>query len=218
METSNGHGPTTAGVWATATATPATGVPPHPYLLARGFTAEVIAAAGWRVEALGERRQRYGLMDATAADVEAWFIPYRHRNGQVAFERVRIVDPVDLERLGGGKYRQPKGRQLSLYDPFGALGVDEPVDALLLVEGEANAATLAMLELGSLRSGSPAKVSLAPRWPSSSDTFHSSSCGSTSTTPAPRVTPNGSPRHSAAPESTTSTSSGTPAASMPMTL
>jgi replicative DNA helicase len=108
------------------------------YLQDRGFPADVIGKVGWRVEPIGDRVRHYGL-PSEAAEAIAWFIPYRHRNGSVAFERIRLISDADLVRYGGGKYRQPKGRGLSLYDPLGELTQQGPVDALLLVEGEANA-------------------------------------------------------------------------------
>jgi hypothetical protein len=107
------------------------------YLAQRGFTPEAIETVGWRVELLADRYQRYGL-PAEAADAWVWVIPYRHRNGHVAFERIRLIADHDLEQFGGGKYRQPAGRPLSLYDPWQQLET-EPIDALLLIEGEANA-------------------------------------------------------------------------------
>jgi hypothetical protein len=111
----------------------------HDYLVGgRGFTEAVIEEVGWRVEPIGVRTAAYGL-PGEAADVLAWFIPYRHRNGKITFERLRLIDEADLERFGGGKYRQPARRPLALYDPFGALAVDGPLDALVLTEGEANA-------------------------------------------------------------------------------
>ena len=115
----------------------ARGAEAPPCLLERGFSASAIEEAGWRVEPIGSRWRLYGL-PLQAAEILAWFIPYRHRNGRTAFERIRLLDPADLERFGGGKYRQPAGVAVSLYDPFGALQV-EPLDSLLLIEGEANA-------------------------------------------------------------------------------
>ena len=119
---------------------------PHPYLLERGFPAEAILEAGWRVERLGDRYRRYGLADHPAAtEAEVWVIPYLHANGQVWFERIRFIHAEDLERFGGGKYRQPARKQtggqgLALYDPYLVLGLETftPLDSLLLVEGEAN--------------------------------------------------------------------------------
>lgn len=155
----NGHGGGEAASWAVATAAPPS-APPDQYLLDRGFSPEIVARAGWRIGPLGDRRGRYGLADPAAAEIRAWFIPYRHANGRVAFERIRLVDEADLERFGGGKYRQPAGRQLALYDPFGVLAIEGPLDAVVLVEGEANAATLEMLELGYPVLGLPGQASL----------------------------------------------------------
>lgn len=110
--------------------------PAAAYLLERGFPERAVLEVGWRVEPLGNRYRRYGL-PAGAAEAAAWIIPYRHPNGNVAFERIRLIGDADLERFGGGKYRQPAGRALALYDPYGSL--EGPLDAALLVEGEANA-------------------------------------------------------------------------------
>lgn len=128
----NGHGQKTAAAKRLAK------LEAHPYLLARGFSERAIGEAGWRVEKLGARHKRYGLPEA-AAEIEAWVIPYRHRNGNVWFERIRLMPDAEA-RFGGGKYRQPAGRDLALYDPYLHLGEDtfEPIDALLLIEGEAN--------------------------------------------------------------------------------
>lgn len=117
------------------------------YLLERGFAPETIARLGWRVEPLGADARRYGL-PADAAGAVTWRIPYPARAGREAFERVRLVDAADLERYGGGKYRQPAGVPLDLYDPAGWLERDEPVDGLLLIEGEANAAAMMELQPG----------------------------------------------------------------------
>jgi hypothetical protein len=83
-----------------------------------------------------EQCRSYGLSSA-AAGVEGVLIPYRHTNGHTAFERLRLIHDEDLARFGGGKYRQPAGCGLLLYDPFAVL--DEPLQGLLLVEGELNA-------------------------------------------------------------------------------
>jgi hypothetical protein len=111
---------------------------PHSYLLGRGFFEAVIAEVGWRIEPIGARTDAYGLPHQ-AAEALAWFIPYRNPNSKIVFERLRLIDDADLARFGGGKYRQPARRSLALYDPFGALAGDAPLDALLLIEGEANA-------------------------------------------------------------------------------
>lgn len=117
--------------------------PPAVYLLERGFPEWAILQAGWRIEPLGpERLRRYGLADyPEAAEAEVWVIPYLHRNGHVWFERIRFIRTGDVERFGGGKYRQPAGRGLALYDPYLVLGDEtfEPRDCVLLIEGEANA-------------------------------------------------------------------------------
>ena len=68
-----------------------------------------------------------------------WVIPYRDVDGSTVFERIRLIHEADLDRFGGGKYRQPAGKPLELYDPFGLLASDKPLAALLLIEGEANA-------------------------------------------------------------------------------
>lgn len=109
---------------------------PADYLLDRGFPPETILEVGWRVERLGPRCRRYGLPEE-AASVWGWLIPYRHRNGHTRFERLRLIHAADLERFGGGKYRQPAGVRLGLYDPYGALERDI-LEELLLIEGEAN--------------------------------------------------------------------------------
>jgi hypothetical protein len=114
------------------------------YLLDRGFSQETIARAGWRVEPLGSRYGRYGL-PAEASAAHVLLIPYPHENGRVAFERIRFVHDVDLERFGVGKYRQPARVPPRLYDPFGALTAEGPIDAAALIEGEAN--TVAFHEL-----------------------------------------------------------------------
>lgn len=116
-------------------------IPPAPtYLLERGFPESAITEVGWRVEPVDHAAaRRYGL-PANAVGAVVWVIPYRHRNGNIAFERIRLISSNDLERFGGGKYRQPKGHQLALYDPYLILGDEtfEPRDWLLLIEGEAN--------------------------------------------------------------------------------
>jgi hypothetical protein len=131
------------------------------YLCARGFSDAIIAEVGWRVEPVGERSRTYGL-PSEAAHALAWFIPYRHRNGKVAFERLRLTDDADLERFGGGKYRQPAGRSLALYDPHGALAEDGPLDALLLIEGEANAVAARMMLPDLPAVGLPGQGALKP--------------------------------------------------------
>ncbi|HWD69458.1 MAG TPA: DUF3987 domain-containing protein [Solirubrobacteraceae bacterium] len=121
-------------------------VQPHAaprYLLERGFPEQAILEVGWRVEPLGSRHLLYGLPSEAAAAL-VWVIPYPHRNRNVAFERVRLIDPVDLERFGGDKYRGPKGRRTALYDPYHALA--GPLDAVLLIEGEANAVAVHMMQ------------------------------------------------------------------------
>ncbi|MGN6867074.1 MAG: YfjI family protein [Solirubrobacteraceae bacterium] len=114
---------------------------PHPYLLERGFSPQAITEAAWRVEHLGARHVHYGLRDQPGgAEALVWLIPYRHRNGQVWFERIRFIHQADLDRFGGGKYRQPAGHSLALYDPYLILGDEsfEPRDSIVLIEGEAN--------------------------------------------------------------------------------
>jgi KaiC/GvpD/RAD55 family RecA-like ATPase len=111
-----------------------------PYLAARGFTDATVERAGLRVEPIGERTKRYGL-PPDAADANALVIPYRFK-GRVSFERLRLIGD-DVERFKGGKYRQPAGVGLRLYDPFNWLWRDEPIDSVLVVEGEANAVSVA---------------------------------------------------------------------------
>jgi len=125
------------------------------YLQDRGFTEAMIERVGWRVEALNGATRRYGL-PASAKGAAAWVIPY----GQ-AFERIRLIDPADLERHGGGKYRQPAGQGLALYDPFGWLARDEPLDGLLLIEGEANAVAVAQMAPHLPVIGLPGQASLS---------------------------------------------------------
>jgi hypothetical protein len=109
------------------------------YFRERGFSDGAVKAVGWRIEQLDGRAQRYGL-PAEAGGIDVWVLPYRHRNGQVAFERIRLIADADLERFGrAGKYRQPAGRKLALYDPYGVLGYEGPLDCVVLIEGEANA-------------------------------------------------------------------------------
>jgi replicative DNA helicase len=130
------------------------------YLIERGFSPEAIREAGWRIEQLGAKARRYGL-PAEAAETHGWLIPYRHRNGRVRFERLRLIDPHDLERFGGGKYRQPAGVALALYDPYGALEL-EPLDELLLIEGEANTAAVHVACPSLPVLGLPGQASLKP--------------------------------------------------------
>jgi hypothetical protein len=108
------------------------------YFRERGFSHEAVKEVGWRIEQLDGRAQRYGL-PGEAGGISVWVLPYRHPNGHVAFERIRFIADADLERFGGGKYRQPAGRSLALYDPYGALAQEGPLDCVLLIEGEANA-------------------------------------------------------------------------------
>jgi hypothetical protein len=112
------------------------------YLAERGFAPETIERLRWRIAPLGGDARRYGLPN-DAARALAWRIPYPARDGRPGFERIRLIDPADLERFGGGKYRQPGGCKLDLYDPAGWLDAAEPYDGLLLIEGEANAAAVA---------------------------------------------------------------------------
>ncbi len=58
------------------------------YLVNRGFPDRAIREVGWRVEPFGQRRG-YGL-PPDAADALVWVIPYPHRNGKIAFERIRL--------------------------------------------------------------------------------------------------------------------------------
>lgn len=117
--------------------------PAAAYLLERGFPEWAILEVSWRIEPLGSRHRFYGL-PSEAAHALVWLIPYPHRNGNVAFERVRLIEQADLERFGGGKYRQPRGRSLALYDPYHAL--EGPLDAVLLIEGEANAIAVHVMQ------------------------------------------------------------------------
>jgi hypothetical protein len=130
------------------------------YLLGRGFLPETIERVGWRVEPLGQDARRYGL-PPEAADVLAWRIPYPARPGRPAFERVRVIDDSELARLGGGKYRQPAGVALDLYDPFAWLEAG-PRDDLLVIEGEANAVALHQLVPARPAVGLPGKRALKP--------------------------------------------------------
>src|SRR5687768_1656054 len=109
----------------------------HPYLRERGFQTATVSKLGWRIEPVGTRAGKYGL-PPEARGASAWFFPYRHENGRVAFERLRLIEEADLERFGGGKYRQPAGRSLSFYDPLGVLRVDGPMEWVFVTEGEAN--------------------------------------------------------------------------------
>ena len=148
MKATNGHAAAAerAAPRGSAGSEPPAGVleedPQVSYLLDRGFSPDVIELAAWRVEVIGNRARRYGL-PAEAASATAWFIPYPHSNGRVRFERIRLIDPADQDRFGGGKYRQPGGVRLALYDPFGELQ-QEPLEHLLLIEGEANAVAVHM--------------------------------------------------------------------------
>ena len=114
------------------------------YLRERGFSDEVISELGLRVEPLGASRyRRYGFKDSAAADAAVLVIPYRE-GGRTVFERIRLIDQADLERFGGGKYRQPARQALALYDPFQVLAADNEdtvvvLDTVVMFEGEMNA-------------------------------------------------------------------------------
>ena len=129
------------------------------YFEQRGFTDAAAAAVGWRVEPVGDRAAVYGL-PADAADARVWVIPYRHPNGHVAFERIRLIEDVVLGRFGGGKYRQPSGTKLTLYDPYGVLAGDGPLDSVLLIEGEANAVAARVMVPGLAVVGLPGQGAL----------------------------------------------------------
>jgi hypothetical protein len=109
----------------------------HPYFARRGFTPQTVAACGWSIERLGSRARRYGL-PPEAAGCQVWLIPYG------TFERVRLIDADDIETYKGGRYRQPSGQPLKLYDPAGWLKRG-PQKVALAIEGEANVATMLQL-------------------------------------------------------------------------
>src|SRR4051794_32843052 len=100
----------------------------------RGLSPEVQDRLGLRVEQVGDRAAKYGL----GAERSVWVVVIPYREG---FERIRLIDPSDLERIGGGKYRQPSGCNLALYDPLRHLDGRAP-RAVVLVEGEVNAASI----------------------------------------------------------------------------
>lgn len=111
------------------------------YLPNRGFSPATIGRARLGVERIGENRaRRYGFGEQSAEAGECWalFIPYP--GGP---ERLRLIDPGDLEKFGGGKYRGAAGSKQALYDPRGCLA--HKPDALVLIEGELN--LLALVEL-----------------------------------------------------------------------
>lgn len=129
------------------------------YLASRGL--EHAGEYGLRVERLGDRWQRYGFPPEAASEAAsalALFIPYRHTNGAVTFERIRLLD----DRFGGGKYRQPARRQLALYDPLGVLSCGAPLDAVVLAEGELNALSIIEAEPELSVVGLPGQRALRP--------------------------------------------------------
>jgi len=133
----------------------------HAYLVGRGFTPATIRDVGWRVARLSTEDLRRYSLPGDAAGIRGWFIPYRHPNGQVAFERLRLLDDEDVERFR--KYRQPTGRQIGLYDPFGVLYAEgPPPEAVLLIEGEANAVAACVAMPGLPVIGVPGQGSLKP--------------------------------------------------------
>jgi len=156
--------------------------PAAPYLLERGFPEWAILEVGWRVEPLGPRYRRYGL-PAEAADALVWLIPYRHPNGRVWFERMRFIDPADLERFGGGKYRQPArdqvGTGLQLYDPYLLLSTEkwEPRDSILLIESEANTVAVHTLLPEDAVIGLPGQSTLTQKMARELAAIPWSSCG-----------------------------------------
>jgi hypothetical protein len=114
----------------------------HPYFEERGFSASTVGALGWRVDQLtAQAARRYGL-PPEAAGTDVWVIPYRGAGGGVHFERIRLIRTADVERFKGGKYRQPAAQGLALYDPHLVLEQADPLDWVVLVEGEANAAAI----------------------------------------------------------------------------
>lgn len=130
----------------------------HSYLAERGLSEATVTRAGLRVEPLGSRARRYGL-PADAGSVLALVIPYV----TAGFERIRLgIEPADLERYPGGKYRQPARQPLALYDPDNVLADDTPLDGLLLIEGELNALSVkeCMPELAVV--GLPGQQALTP--------------------------------------------------------
>src|SRR4051794_28426539 len=84
------------------------------YLKGRGIE-RVSNEYGVRVERIGDRASSYGFgpdQVEVARDCFALFIRY-----QTGLDRIRLLDPADVERFGGGKYRGAKGSSLALYDP-----------------------------------------------------------------------------------------------------
>jgi hypothetical protein len=98
------------------------------YLRDRGFSPHILARLGISIQQLDGRAATYGLPPA-ARDAEVVVIPYD------GFDRIRLIG-ADEERFGGGKYRQPAGRGLELWDPLGCLSAGS--DWVLLIEGELN--------------------------------------------------------------------------------
>lgn len=133
------------------------------YLPKRGLSAAAIERHGLRVERVGSRARKYGFGEQSDDAANAWalVIPYAGNAHHPPFERLRLIDPADLERLGGGKYRTPYGREAELFDPCDWLG--RGPDAGLLVEGEMNALSVVDLLPTLPTFGLPGKLTLRPR-------------------------------------------------------
>jgi hypothetical protein len=128
------------------------------YLGKRGLSRATAEDAGLRVERIGIGRARaYGFGGQSNEAASCWglFIPYP------AFDRLRLIDPADLERFGGrGKYRGPAGSSQGLYDPHQWL--PRRPELLLLIEGELNCLTVRQLLPECAAVGLPGKRSLKP--------------------------------------------------------
>jgi hypothetical protein len=124
----------------------------HSYLARRGLARQA-DDLGLKVARLGKRAGLYGL-PAEAAEALVLVIPY------CGFERVRLIDPADLQRFPGGRYRQPFGQPLELWDPQGWL--DQDLERVLLIEGELNAASVREVMPTLPTIGLPGKRALKP--------------------------------------------------------
>jgi hypothetical protein len=125
------------------------------YLAERGFSAELVAELGWRVEPLGDRCGRYGL-PTSAYDAEVLVIPYRQ-----GFDRIRLLEP---DGWSGGKYRQPRGRALAPYDPWGVLKGAAQLAQALIIEGELNGAAVHEVMAGWSVIGLPGQGAFKASW------------------------------------------------------